>query len=96
MKDINRINVLNKEGMLTDEDRKQPFVHGCNHCTFRTNVDLSGGVKVESYAWEEMTIDMYSQDLAAFMVYWTSQVLKDLNGFSGFGHVKFELDFKLI
>ncbi len=91
-----RMNILNKQGMLTDEDRKQPLEHGCDHVTFRTCLDLSQGVKVESYGGADLTVDMYSRDLASFMIFWTTQVWGDLNGFGGLYNAKFELDFKII
>jgi len=88
-----RINVLNKQGILTDEDRKQEFVHGCNHVTFHTNLDLSVPIKVVPYGTSgKIKIDHYSQDLASFICYWEHFIKKDLNGFTGFSHVKFELD----
>ena len=94
---MNRINILNKVGMLSDEDRKQPISHGCNYFRFESCVDLSSGVKVIPYGNRQMySINDYSQDLASFMCWWTKFVMKDLNGFSGFSHVKFELvGFKL-
>ena len=99
MLDIEKINILNKQGMLTDEDRKQRLEHGCSYFTFESCIDLSKGVKVIPYGTKgsKYTIDQYSQDLAAFMCWWTNMVMKDLNGFSGFSHVKFDLsDFELI
>jgi hypothetical protein len=44
-----RINVLNKPGMLTDEDRKQPLEHGCDHFTFKSCLDLSEPVQIIPY-----------------------------------------------
>jgi len=84
--------------MLTDLDRKEPLVHGCNYVTFHTNLDLSIPVKVIPYgSTKEMSIQRYSQDLAAFISWWNYFVLKDLNGFSGFSNVEFEFEnFKII
>lgn len=90
--DINKINILNKEGMLTDEDRKQPLSHGCNSFSFESCVDLSKGIDVIPYGnSKQFSLDQYSQDIASFMCWWTTNVMKDLNGFSGFSHVKFRL-----
>lgn len=89
---LNEINILNKKGMLTDEDRKQPITHGCNYVSFESCVDLSKGIKVISYSNStSLTTKQYSQDLAEFMCWWTLFVWKDLNGFSGFSNIKFEL-----
>lgn len=88
---MKEINILNKYGMLTDEDRKQPLEHGCSYFTFKTCIDLSKPVKVIPFgSGGKMPIDWYSQDLASFICWWTHFVQKDLNGFSGFSHVKFE------
>jgi len=90
---MNKINILNKVGMLTEEDRKQPLEHGCNHFTFKTCIDLSQPIKVIPYGVsKEQSFQAYSQDIASFMVWWTNFVMEDLNGFSGFSHVKFELE----
>jgi hypothetical protein len=89
---MNKINILNKVGMLTDEDRKQPLSRGCNYFSFETCVDLSIGVKVIPYGSALLySVNNYSQDLASFMCWWNHFVMKDLSGFSGFSHVKFEL-----
>lgn len=94
---MDKINIFNTYGMLTDEQRKQSISHGCSYFSFETCADLSCGVKVIPYgSREEYSIEWYSQDLASFMCWWTKFVMKDLNGFSGFSHVKFELvGFKL-
>jgi len=93
-----RLNILNKEGFLTDSDRKESLVHGCNYLTFHTNLELSEPIKVTQYGFSKtVTLEHYSQDVASFFVWWTELVMKDLNGFTGFSHVKFELvDFKVI
>lgn len=91
------LNILNKEGFLSDEDRKQPFVHGCNYFTFKTNLDLSEPIKVIPYGNSPYySVDVYSRDVASFISYWNHFVSKDLNGFQGFSNVNFELvGFKL-
>lgn len=95
---MDKINILNKRGMLSDEDRKAPLERGLNHFTFKTCLDLSCGIDVIPYGNpNEVSIDQYSQDVATFMAFWTQFVSKDLNGFSGFNYVEFRLhgDFKL-
>jgi len=90
---MDKINILNKVGMFTDDDRKQPISHGCQYVTFYSNIDLSDGVKVVPYGTTgKLTIDQYSQDLASFMCWWNHFIMKDLNGFSGFSHINFELE----
>lgn len=84
------MNILNKEGMLTTEQRKEPLVKGMNHVTFRTCLDLSQGIVVEPYGTRnEMTLQQWNEDLAAFISFWNQFVLCDLNGFSGFSHIKY-------
>jgi hypothetical protein len=88
---MDKINILNKVGYLTPEDRKQPLEHGCEYFTFKTCLDLSEPVKVIPYGQpEQYSIQQYSRDIASFICFWTHFVQKDLNGFSGFGGVKFE------
>jgi len=95
---LEKINILNKLGMLTDEDRKARLQHGCEHFTFETCLDLSKPIKVIPYGTrQEFSVQEYSRDVSSFMVWWTNNVMKDLNGFSGFHNVKFELvNFKLV
>jgi len=89
---MEKINILNKQGMLTDEDRLEPFFQSCSYFTFETNLELSIPVKVTPHGnGGKYPLDWYSQDLASFICYWKHFVMKDLNGFSGFSHVKFEL-----
>lgn len=89
---MDKINILNKQGMLSDSDRKQPLVHSCKYFTFESCIDLSIGVKVKPYGnLNKYSVNYYSQDLASFMCWWNHFVAKDLNGFSGFSHVNFEL-----
>ena len=38
----------------------------------------------------KISLQNYSKDVASFICWWTHFVKKDLNGFSGFSHVKFE------
>lgn len=88
---MDKINILNKTGLLTDEDRKEPLQHGCNYFTFETCLDLSQPVKVIPYGDPtEVSLQNYTRDVANFICWWTHFVHKDLNGFSGFSHVKFE------
>ena len=95
---IDKINILMKVGMLSSEDRKQPLTHQCEYFKFESNIDLSEGVKVIPYGnSKEYSTEVYSRDLASFISWWNYFVQKDLNGFSGFGSVDFELvDFKLV
>lgn len=93
-----RNNILNKQGILSAEDRKEPLERGCDHFTFKTCLDLSKPIQVIPYGTRtEFSVESYSQDVASFISFWTHFVAKDLNGFSGFHSVKFELvGFKLV
>lgn len=95
---MDKINILNKQGMLTDEDRKEPYVRVEHHSTFYSNVDLSSGIRIVPHGiTKQLSVDQYSQDVASFIAFWTTFVMKDLNGFSGMSHVKFYLDdFELV
>lgn len=95
---MNKINFLNKEGYLSDSDRKLPISHGCQSFMFESCVDLSIGVKVIPYGnLDKYSTNLYSQDLASFICWWVMNVLKDLNGFSGLDTINFELvGFKLV
>jgi hypothetical protein len=87
------INILNKRGFLTPEDRKHKCSHRGEYFTFETNLDLSIPIKVTPFISNEgkFNVNQYSVDLAIFMEWWSREVWKDLNGFSGFHNVKFEL-----
>lgn len=91
-----KTNILNKQGLLTSEDRKEPLERGMHHSTFYTCLDLSKGVKIIPYGSGKISLDQYNEDIASFIAFWTNFVLKDLNGFSGFSHVKFELVGELV
>lgn len=85
------MNILNKQGLLTTEDRKEKLKHGCNFFTFETCLDLSEPIKVIPYGTQkEYLLSSYSKDIASFICWWTHFIHKDLNGFSGFHNVKFE------
>lgn len=91
-----KTNILNKQGILTSEDRKESLVRGLQHSTFHTCLDLSQGVKIIPYGSGKMSLKQYSEDMASFISFWTTFVSRDLNGFSGFSHVKFELVGELV
>lgn len=43
---MDKINILNKPGFLTTEDRKETLQHNCDHIEFTTCLDLSEPVKM--------------------------------------------------
>lgn len=89
---MTRINILNKVGMLTNQDRKEKLVRGCEYFTFETCLDLSEPIKIKPHGTSgEYSLDIYSRDVASFIGWWVHFVHKDLNGFSGFSNIKFEL-----
>lgn len=88
---MDKINILNKTGFLTNEERKQPLEHGCEYFTFKTCLDLSEPIQVIPYGrLDYYPLNEYSRDVASFICWWTHFVKKDLNGFSGFGIIRFE------
>ena len=88
---MEKINILNKVGMLTSEDRKEKLQHGCDDFTFETCLDLSEPIKVIPYGNpNEVSLNVYSRNVASFICWWTHFVKKDLNGFYGFHNIKFE------
>lgn len=94
---MDKINILNKQGMLTDAERKMSLVRSFNYVTFETNMDLSDPISVVAFGGrKQLSITQYSNDLASFISWWSYFVMKDLNGFRGFGGLKFELDFELV
>ncbi len=90
---MSTLNILNKKGLLSDEDRKAPLQHNCEHFKFETVLDLSEPIKVTPYGSSggKYPLNYYSADVASFICWWTNFVMHDLNGFSGFHHIKFEL-----
>ena len=84
------MNILNKQVFLTEEDRKQPLVRGCEYFTFHTNLDLSIPIEIIPFGnATEYPLAVYSRDVASFISFWTNFVSGDLNGFGGFHNVKF-------
>jgi hypothetical protein len=74
---MSRLNILNKVGLLTEEDRKEPLHHGCDWFTFKTCLDLSEPIKVIPYGTRtEVSLEMYSRDIASFICWWTHFVKK--------------------
>lgn len=88
---MNNINILNKKGFLTDEDKKKPLEHGCEYFIFKTCLDLSEPIEITPYYCSTgfMDYEKYSKDLSSFIVWWTEFVMKDLNGFSVFHNIKY-------
>ena len=90
-KTMDKINILNKQGMLSTEDRKENFSHMCDYVTFETCLDLSKPVKVNPMGMDNrVTIENYTRDISSFISYWNYFVKKDLNGFQGFSGVRFD------
>jgi hypothetical protein len=84
------MNFFGGKGCLTDEQRKKPLQHDCEHFTFRTCVDLSEPIRVSPFGSRtQFSLDEYSNDLSAFMVWWSMNVLPDLIGFNGFHNRQF-------
>jgi len=91
-----------RKGYLTDEERKEPFRwFGENFVFFAKHADLSEtGVEIyrnENYSypygpspctWENALL----RDCMQFGIWWSNNVHKYLNGFSGFDTVKIEID----
>lgn len=92
-----RTNILNYEGYLKDTDRTKEFVHTGEHFTFRTNLELSVAVRVTAHWPGKCSLDQYSNDLMWFSARFAREVLPFLNGFQGFGRIKFVTEgFELI
>jgi hypothetical protein len=89
---MSRLNILNKEGLLSKQDCKEPLIHGCQYVTFTTCLDLSEPIKVSAYGTSgEVSLSNYTSDIASFIDWWVYFVKKDLNGFSGHSATKFIL-----
>ncbi len=106
--EIQRMNILNKFGMLTKKDRKELLIHKCSELTFTTCLDLTETVLISSFfkgssfnlkscTKSVVSIETYTQNIMEFTIWWTNFVYKDLNGFNGLSNVKFKLvDIELI
>lgn len=88
---MSKINILDKVGLLSDEDRKEPLQISFGYFTFETCLDLSKPIKIIPLSdIKEVSLEIYTRDITIFISWWTNFVLKDLNGFSGFYHIKYE------
>lgn len=82
---------------LTEEERKQKISHQCDRFNFVSVVDLSGGVKVyhpfgaSDKVFTRAYSEMLARDTASFIAWWMITFHEKLNGFQGFGSVKFEI-----
>jgi hypothetical protein len=89
---MGNMNIFGGQGYLTDEQRKKPLQHGCDYFNFESCIDLSKPIRVIPYGnATEFSVEQYSRDVASFFCWWTYNIRKDLNGFSGFHNTKFEL-----
>ena len=92
-----QFNFLNYQGYITDEDRKRPIEHRGDHLTFKSCVDLSQGIEVTLSCGDEISAEAYAKDVAIFTGWWSLEVWHSLNGFSGFGGIKFNVKgFKVV
>jgi hypothetical protein len=90
---MDKFNILNYQGFLTAEDRKKPLSHSCRNFHFQSCIDLSSGVKIIPYGSRDtIPLNAFSQDLASFIAWWTMNVLKDLNGFSGIDCINYTME----
>ncbi len=89
---MSRLNILNKQGLLSDEDRLEDLYHSCDHVAFSSCLDLSRPIKVIQHGRSgRVSLANYTRDVANFFVWWAHFVHKDLNGFSGMSHITFDL-----
>ena len=72
------MNLFGGVGYLTEEQRKAPLKHTVVHFTFKTCVDLSEGVTIEARG--EYPENVLARETALFMVWWSNNILQDLNG----------------
>ena len=87
------LNVLNKVGYISDQERKLKFIHSTEDFSFHSCIDLSEPIIVIPFGEPtEVSVSVYSKNVAQFICWWTVNVMKDLNGFSGFSNIKFKLD----
>ena len=94
-----------REGLLTDEERKEPFRwYGSNFVFFAKHADLSEtGIEIhrnENYLYPDGPVprtweNALLRDCMQFGIWWKTNVHKFLNGFPGFDTVKIEIDPKL-
>jgi len=77
---MRQLNIFNYQGFLTDEDRKSEISHRGYFLTFTSSADLSSGVEV-SYHGSEVAAEVYANEVAIFISWWTLEVWHSLNGF---------------
>ena len=87
--------IPDKNGFYSKEDRKEPLIHNCDFFSFRTHIDLSGGVFVVPLDLEDNRFNLFNEeakaelatalakDVAVFIAWWMLNIYPHLNGFSG-------------
>jgi len=80
---------------LTEEERKESFVHHCGYHIFSSCVDLSQGVKVTPIRYfynYPISKEQLAKDTAIFIAYWMNLFYPKLNGFSGLDTIKWTIE----
>jgi hypothetical protein len=85
---MSRLNILNKEGLLSKQDCKEPLIHGCQHrlsqhaLTYLVSPKFRHMELVVRYPYN------YAATLHYFIDWWVYFVKSILNGFSGHSATK--------
>lgn len=83
---------------LTEDERKKTLKHICNHFEFTSCVDLLQVVKIRPLSLttknlsSEIAAKLVAADVALFTAWWMIAFHEQLNGFSGFGAIKWDLE----
>ena len=86
------MNILNKTGLISGNDKKIPFTHIGKYLEFKSCLDLSSGVNIKPISdFEILSIEDYSKELSDFIIWFSENIKNDLNGFSGFDNIKYNL-----
>jgi hypothetical protein len=85
-----------KSPVLTEEQRKEQYVHPCFPFIFKSNVDLTDGIIVSLFESIDVTKCKSSElycAMAGFVATWTLDIWQHLNGWPGFSCLKYSFDF---
>jgi hypothetical protein len=76
---------------ISKEERKKPLEHHVNGYLFKSCIDLSNGVTVVRMEYADHSNEALSKAVAEFTAWWTVNIHRYLNGFSGMDCIRWTI-----